>query len=162
MNDIIEIYDPIYREPNIIIYILLGIILLALIFLIGRVIYKKIREKRSFKSRRHYYEESINNLTNIKLHIEKFDSYEFSMKITNIIKKYLATIYGEKIKALTLEELFIKLNLKNDNLVNLFKNSIEKAQYGKEDLSINTRLNCLSESVEFITLIYNKMEVQND
>lgn len=152
MNDINEIYAPIYREPNRIpFYILIVLITLLIIttlyYIIKKIKTRPIRE-RTFEE---IYSDCIEEITALGTELQERHLYCF--------KDFLSHTFCENFYAKTHEELIIHKNLIDLNLYDLLDIFNKKFYSGlKIDPSIETRV--IGELVECITQIYNRESVK--
>ncbi len=162
MEDIYDIYEPIYREstklPGIILFILLGILLLLLtLFII-----KKIRNKKNPVTPEMMYKEVIEKLTNLQTDINTISSYDFSTLLSSLYKNYMSNLYILNFRSDTAEELFFRLNDDKSILRFLFINCIEPSLFGKKEVKIEDRKTIIKECVESITEHYKQNGDQID
>ncbi|OQY39367.1 MAG: hypothetical protein B6229_03815 [Spirochaetaceae bacterium 4572_7] len=159
MEDIIDIYPPIYRNPNNIIAILITIFITILVIVGIYFIIKYIRKKKGYKTPKQKYEICLTDFLELQNKEEEISSKEFTVKLNSIFKEYLATIYSSKLLSTTPEELYAKLEekgLSNDRLKNFIINDLQVAKYGHGLLSRENKDQGIKECVEAVTFIYNK------
>ncbi len=166
MNDIVDIYEPIYREGNNILLLLivaLGLIIIgfSLFFII-----KYFVKKSKIVTPEMHYNNCLNNFIKLQGNIGNISSHDFSLEVNTIFKSYLTRLYdisylpntaGEIIEKLKSEELETNLDLED-----IFVKNLEMAQYGKKELEASQMHILAKECVDIITTIYNKKDSSNE
>lgn len=163
MEDIIDIYDPIFRPANYTTIIVITVLsILALSTIIFFVI-KYIKGKSKIITPEERYKAVLNSY--LLIDKEESTSLIFSQKISYIFKEYLETWFSDNYQSSTSEELVNKLkrlNLPNiDKLSEIFKNQLDHVLYANSSLTKDQRKEIMKEIVDSITFIYNK-EAENN
>lgn len=155
MEDINDIYEPIYRETSKSVGILIIIAIVVSIVILTIFIINKLKNKNKPVTQMQKYQNVLNNLTKLQADIENISSYEFSTRLSKIYKNYLSSLYNKNYTSDTAEELFYDLNEEDCNLKFLFVNYIEPSLFGKKNIKIEDRRATIKECVENITNHYN-------
>ena len=161
MNDINEIYEPLYRETSKLPLIILLSVALFLSGFVAFFILRKIKGKFKTITPQQEYNNTIETFTNIQKEIDNKSSYNFSVETSFAYKNYLSKLYNNNLVAATGEELFSTIN-DTTNIGELYINRIEPTLYGKRELSTVDKNNILREFVESITMHYNTMVKVDD
>ena len=167
MNDIIEIYDPLYRTTNNYLLILIVIIGLALLASIILIVLKKIKSKIKIVTPEEVYNKTLDDYLIIQNKIDNTETSDFSESVIQTFRIFCTKILKKDFYSMTHTELVNEIkqfNLKEfNNVNNIFKNKLEASQYGKLDLTIDEKNEILKLCVESVTQIFNKTkEVEND
>lgn len=165
MDDIIEIYEPLYRETFNIwpIVITAGTVFLLIILFI---ILRKVKRKKEAVRSEGLYKKTLNDFIILQSTVDSVTSHYFSNEVMTIFKEYLTQIYNKFYRAATIPEMLKKLNsdVNKDTkeLQELFINEVEPAQYGKLELNLQSKNKIIKECVDLITIINNNKGVDND
>lgn len=155
MNDINDIYAPIYREPNRIPLIILITLISICVVLLVFFIIKKVRDsKKRDKTIEEIYSDTLKELTSLGSTLNEQHLYCF--------KDFLSCVFSENYYSKTHEELINNPKLKEINLEEILEVFNNKFYSGlKIDKSIEIKV--IESLVEIITQIYNReCEVTND
>lgn len=162
MDDIFEIYEPVYRDGISIIPILVTIFLVAGLIISAVLIYKKLKNRVKLLTPEKIYKNFLDEVLTIQNEMGKSDSHQFSQRVTFIIKKFLTDFYHTDFLHTTNSEMIEKLHgLTNRDLNGLkisFIEKLEVSQYGKMSLNNMEKDEILKSSAETITNIYNELK----
>lgn len=112
MEDIIDIYEPIYTEPS---HLPLILIILGSLLLLAGGIFLLIRFlKRKKADPQRYYNEIMKVCLQLKDSIETTNSRDFSYTLTRSIGKYMSAIYNKNFSSKTRDELEFEFNTHPD------------------------------------------------
>ena len=164
MDDIIDIYEPIYRNNSRILFIMLisaGIIVttIGLYFLIRYII-----KRRAFLTPEMKYKKCLDDFLELQKEKTTLTDRDFSLKINNIFRTYLSTLYSSSFIAFTPEELYAELESKgvsNVNLKRLIVRELQTAYFGHGKLHWDLKDQTIKEFADTITYLYNK-ELSSD
>lgn len=162
MEDIYDIYEPIYKNTNyiplIIISTVIVLIIIALVF-----IFLKKRKSKKIITIDTMYEKSLSNIVFLKGEVSKLSSKDFLIKSNRILFNFLGFIYNKNYFALTSGELLNKITEynfpKKDFLHNQFLNITDKTLYGKNEIPREDRILLLKNYGEIIDSIYKERTV---
>lgn len=154
MNDIHDIYNPIYRESNELPITILIIILTLLCLTATFLILRKLRNrKESPKTLEEVYIDVIKNITSLGDRLHESHLYYF--------KEFLSFVYNKNFLSMTHEELLTNNPMNSDKLETVLLN-LERRVYAKDHLNPNEEKETITDIVEVITTIYNsKKEAEN-
>lgn len=156
MNDIIDVYEPIYRETNYLIPILLAIIIAIVLGVSIFLLIKKLKRRTKTESPQKRYERCLDDFLKID---NKSNSHDFSNRVNYIFKNYLTHYLDSDFMALTTNELLGRLEELNipvyPLLDNLFREKIDPALYGNIDIDSDSREKTVESCVECITYLFN-------
>lgn len=155
MNDINEIYAPIYREPNRLPYIVLLILLTLIVGLVIYYVIKKIKNRPvKIRSLDEIYSDCIDDITSLGSELQERHLYCF--------KDFLSNIYRENFYAKTHEELLNSDKLEELNIQQLL-DTCNKKFYSGVAIEPEYEAQTVRDLVECITQIYNRESVvKND
>ncbi|MGL1892114.1 MAG: hypothetical protein OCD02_10845 [Spirochaetaceae bacterium] len=159
MEDIIEIYEPIYRETSKVLPITLLFLLILLIGIGLFFLFRYIKYKKSIITPEHKYKKCLDSFLILQNNIEKKSTHDFADKVSYLYKKYLTDLYSTDFNSTTAEEMIEKLLLFNvDNVLikDMFINIIEPCQFGKLHINIDQKNITIKNCVDSITTQYNK------
>jgi len=165
MEDIIDIYEPVYRSTfhwGILLIIVSAIILGVFIFLI----LKKIRNKNLTPSIDEVYNNTLEEIIILQKKLPNISSKIFSYEVTNLLKKYLSFSFNSDFKHLTNEEIISRLmteNFLDQNLNTYLLKNLQEAHFGKLDLTEEIKTSILESVANTVNIVYkNLSEVPND
>lgn len=158
MEDIIEIYEPIYRKtfnymPILIILISILIVTVALLIILKR------KKRKLVLTPEQKYKNILNDYIELQKSITTISSRDFSNKTIYMFKSYISDFYIKGYKSSTTKEMLDRLNLdsnsRSQKLEDIFLNKLEPSQYGKFEIEDSLKHDIVKECVDFITEIYN-------
>lgn len=166
MDDIIEIYEPVYRESNNLLLLLIIVLAAIVLLIITILVIKRIKNQKSKITPEQQYQHVLGSYIKLQKKIDMLSSHDFSNYASNIFKSYLSDLYLKDYISLTAQEMLINMyqesGEKNESLEEIFIHKLEPAQFGKLELNSSTKNIIVKECVDYITVIYNKSGGEND
>lgn len=165
MNDIIDIYEPLYRESNYtLLIVLLSCLFIGIVFGAFQII-RYLKSRKNEPTKEECYKNTLDQFLKLQKRSEKLSSNIFSSDLITIYKKYLTDLLKDDLMSATIEELIIKLRKQSltdmDGLEKLLTNKISPALYGNQNILDEDREMAIKACVDTITLIYNR-EAEED
>lgn len=167
MEDIIDIYDPIFRETNNILLILIISFIIILISFIIFFVIKKIKSKKIFITPEQQYKKTLDKYLDLQSKMNTLDTTSYSSTVTFLFKEYLTELLNFDFLSATNQEMLLKLKLlttKDDEiLADYFMNKLEPAQFGKYEIDEKEKNIIIKNCVDTITNLYTEtIGEQND
>lgn len=160
MEDIIEIYDPIYRDTNNIILILLISFIVAIMTVVILYVVKRIRGKEIIITSEQQYKNTLDRYLELQNKMDILDTTSYSADVTYIFKHYLTMLFKLDFLSTTNQEMLIKLSsvteYSNETMTDYFLNRLEPAQFGKYQLDNNEKNLIIKNCVDVITNLYTE------
>lgn len=157
MNDIVDIYEPIYETPNYLFIVVIAIGVVALITVTLFLII--ISRKKSVVTLETKYKSSLDNILFLKGKVGKLQSKEFLKDANEILFNYIFYQLSENYNSLTSSEIVQNLNnlsLENQYIKEFFTNKNDHILYGKDTFENQDREKHLKEYGELITTLYRR------
>lgn len=159
MEDIIEIYDPIYRESMNFTPIIIIVLSILLIFA-AIVIFRKVKQKKSIITPEQRYQKALDDYLELQKEIDSLSSYSFSNRAADIFKSYLSEHFLRDYKSTTTHEMINQMNRDSNHrsevLEQYFEEKLKPAQYGKLELESTLKNEIVRECVDYISELYSE------
>lgn len=151
MEDIIDIYEPVYRESN---YTLLIILIVISLLVAGFFIYKYILNRKD-NVIENLYKKSLDSLVFLKGEIDRLPEKETMDRARIVLVTFLEALEGDKYSSYISSDIGNLLNECGfNNLGEIYKSSFDPVLYGKKSISKDRLEELLKETGEFITMKY--------
>lgn len=165
MNDIIDVYEPVYTSTN---YAFPILIILLTILVSSSVIFlilKLKKRKTVVLTPEENYKNCLESLGNVNKEKESLKSSDYASKINFIYKSYLTTLLNYDFTALTTDELIERLGSLEipqiGKIEDYFKNYLDPALYAGISFNSDIKDEVIKNCVESITFLYNREETES-
>ncbi len=167
MEDIIEIYDPIYRDTNNIIQILLISLIVVIIAVVIFYVVKRIRKRVIIISPEQQYKNTLDKYLELQNKMDELDTTTYSADVTYLFKDYLTMLFKLDFLSTTNQEMLLKLRAmtehSDETIEDYFLNRLEPAQFGKYEIDKDEKNLIIKNCVDVITNLYTETTgVDND
>lgn len=155
MEDIIDIYEPVYRESNqlLVVSLITILLVLALVF----ILLKKFRKKKRVTPSE-LYSKSLDDLIFLKGELGKTGSDKSLQKLRSILINYFLKIEGLNYSSSTSNELGEVLIIQGaTSLGEIYINKFDSVIYGKTTISREEIESIIKETGDHITLRYRSI-----
>lgn len=159
MEDILDIYEPVYRENSLLLPVIIVLSVLILLSVVLVFIYFKKRIKKHL-THDEIYAMYMDKYTDLKKSIVQISSYDFANKVNSYLKGFITELYKKDYYHATIEELITYMESFNISMLNDFKNiyleHLQPAMYGNVAISKEDKDSIIVNCVEITTQLYNK------
>lgn len=155
MNDIIDIYEPVYSPPN---YILIIIVTILIILIVtGLVLFLLKKLKSRTKTATQKYEETLDSFLFLKGEADKIKSKNFLIKCNKILLSFLDYSHSKSYASLTSGELMEMLQnyiIDKKFILTFFPKKYDLILYGKHELDKEEKFDILKNYGEIVFKLY--------
>lgn len=155
MDDILDIYEPIYETTNYIPIITL-IIAVIILLLIGLFLYRKHKKDKEV-TLESTYKKSLDDILFLKGEAGKIGHRVFVKRANTILFEYLSFHFSEDYIHLTSKEIIETFKAKtiiSDYILNFFSTRNDLILFGKDEIINEDRIELLKEYGELLTSLY--------
>lgn len=155
MNDILDIYEPVYSPPNYFLIILITISIILIITGLVLFILKKLKNRPKTATQK--YEETLDSFLFLKGEAGKIKSKDFLIKCNKILLSFLDYSHSKNYASLTSGELMEMLQnyiIDKKFILSFFPKKYDLILYGKYEIDAQEKLEILKNYGKIVFKLY--------
>lgn len=157
MEDIVDIYEPVYQS-NYIVYIIISILILTT----ALITFLILQHRRSNKKERpeEIYSKAMDKLLLLKGESEKIEDSIFLKRSKKILLEYINYLESDDLGSLTSDLIAKRLNKDGFNeLGNIYRTYFDPVSYGKAKLTPEIKKIVIKGTGDYISYLFREIKV---